>query len=255
MDLIFRIILYVFIAFIVLEILTAGIKVVKEWQRGVVFFLGKYRRELRPGLRFVIPILERVNFVDIRTRTMDVVPQEVMTKDSVPVKIDAVVYYKVFDAKRSIINVENFMSASTLLAQSKLRDIVGKYDLDTLLSSKEAIGKEILNVLQGPTDEWGINIVSVEIKNIEVPDNMKRAMAKEAEAIREKRSRQIKASAEEEASKTFLQAAKMMSEYPAALVLRQLQTWQEIGAEQNSLIILVPTEFFTMLKGKGESSK
>jgi len=117
---------------------------------------------------------------------MDVVPQEVMTKDSVPTKVDAVVYYKVFDAKKSIIQVEDFMSASTLLAQSKLRDIVGKYDLDTLLSSKEKIGKEILDVLQGPTDEWGINIASVEIKNIEIPDNMKRAMAKEAEAMREK---------------------------------------------------------------------
>ncbi len=248
MDLIAGLIIGIVVLFIVIQILRAGIKVVPEWQRGVVFFLGKYKRELSPGLRFIIPLIERVKFVDMRTRTMDVMPQEVMTKDSVPVTIDAVVYYRVFEAKRSIINVENFISASTLLAQSRLRDIVGKYDLDTLLSSKEAIGKEILEALQGPTDEWGITIVSVEIKNIEIPDNMKRAMAKEAEAIREKRARQIKAAAEEDASKIFLQAAKMMQEAPEALMLRQLQTWQEIGAEQNSLIILVPTDFFSSLK-------
>lgn len=251
-DLIWKFIIWGFLAIIVIQILRAGIKVVPEWQRGVVFFLGKYKREIVPGLRFVIPLIERVKFVDMRTRTMDVMPQEVMTKDSVPVRIDAVVYYRVFDAKKSIIKVENFVSASTLLAQSRLRDIVGKYDLDTLLSSKDAIGKEILQVLQGPTDEWGINIASVEIKNIEIPDNMKRAMAKEAEAIREKRSRQIKAAAEEDASKIFLEAAKRMQEAPEALMLRQLQTWQEIGAEQNSLIILVPTDFFSSLKIKKE---
>jgi regulator of protease activity HflC (stomatin/prohibitin superfamily) len=174
---------------------------------------------------------------------MDVVPQEVMTKDSVPTKIDAVVYYKIFGAQKSITAVENFAYASTLLAQSKLRDVVGKYDLDTLLVSKDKIGNEVLGVLQGPTDEWGVNIRSVEIKNIEIPDNMKRAMAKESEAAREKRARLIKASAEEEASKLFTNAAKIVAESPNALVLRQLQTWQEIGTEQNSLIILVPTEF------------
>jgi len=185
---------------------------------------------------------------------MDVTPQEVMTKDSVPVKIDAVVYYRVFDAMKSIVQVENFVSASTLLAQSKLRDVVGKYDLDTLLASKDNIGKEILEALQVPTDDWGITIVSVEIKNIELPDNMKRAMAKEAEAIREKRARQIKASAEEDASLSFLRAAKNMSEIPEAMLLRQLQTWQEIGAEQNSLIVLVPTEFAKAI-GRLQSKK
>jgi regulator of protease activity HflC (stomatin/prohibitin superfamily) len=184
---------------------------------------------------------------------MDVIPQEVLTKDSVPVKIDAVVYYKIFDAAKSIIVVEHFGMASTLLAQSKLRDVLGKYDLDTLLSNKEQIGKEILELLQGPTDDWGINIISVEIKNIEVPDNMKRAMAKEAEAIREKRSRLVKASAEEEASKKFAEAARIMAGSSTALVLRQLQTWQEIGAEQNSLIILVPTEFAQLAKSLQEN--
>jgi regulator of protease activity HflC (stomatin/prohibitin superfamily) len=227
-----------------------GIRVISQWERGVVFRFGKFLREIQPGLSWVIPLIDSIYHVDMRIRTMDVIPQEVMTKDSVPTKIDAVVYYKIFDAQKSVTAVENFAYASTLLAQSKLRDVVGKYDLDTLLVSKDKIGNEVLTVLQGPTDEWGVNIRSVEIKNIEIPDNMKRAMAKESEAAREKRARLIKASAEEEASRMFVNAAKTVSESPNALVLRQLQTWQEIGAEQNSLIILVPVEFAKIIGQK-----
>lgn len=237
------------VLFIAFFIVIFGIRIVSQWQKGVVFRLGRLVREIGPGLNIIIPVIEYVRYVDMRTRTMDVIPQEVLTKDSVPVKIDAVVYYKIFDAPKSIIAVENFTMASTLLAQSKLRDVLGKYDLDTLLSNKDKLGKEVLDALQGPTDDWGITIISVEIKNIEVPDNMKRAMAKEAEAIREKRSRLVKASAEEEASRKFTEAAKTIAESPNALILRQLQTWQEIGAEQNSLIILVPTEFAKIIKG------
>lgn len=220
-----------------------GLRIISQWEKGLVFRFGRVVRELDPGLNVVIPFIDSVYHIDMRIRTMDVTPQEVMTKDSVPTKIDAVVYYKIFDAQRSILAVENFAYASTLLAQSKLRDVVGKYDLDTLLSSKDKIGAEVLNALQGPTDDWGVNITSVEIKNIEIPDNMKRAMAKESEAIREKRSRLVKASAEEEASNMFNRAAEIIAKNPNALILRQLQTWQEIGAEQNSLIVLVPTEF------------
>src|SRR3989338_690052 len=229
-------------------IIIFGIRIVSQWQVGVVFCLGRFVRQIKPGLNIILPVLEYVRLVDMRIRTMDVIPQEIMTKDSVPVKIDAAVYYKIFDAPKSIIAVENFGMASTLLAQSKLRYVLGKYDLDTLLANKDQIGKEVLVALQGPTDEWGITIISVEIKNIELPDNMKRAMAKESEAVREKRSRLVKASAEEEASRKFMEAAKVMAESPNALMLRQLQTWQEIGAEQNSLIILVPTEFAKIVK-------
>ena len=238
---------------VVVVICMFGIRIVSQWQIGVVFRLGRLVRNINPGFNIIIPVIEYVSFVDMRIRTMDVIPQEIMTKDSVPVKIDAVVYYKIFDAPKSIIAVENFSMASTLLAQSKLRDVLGKYDLDTLLANKDQIGKEVLVALQGPTDEWGINIISVEIKNIELPDNMKRAMAKESEAVREKRSRLVKASAEEEASRKFMEAAKVMAESPSALILRQLQTWQEIGAEQNSLIILVPTEFAKIIKSLQDS--
>jgi len=232
-------------------ILVLGIRVISQWERGVIFRFGKFAGEIKPGLAWVIPIIDSVYHVDMRIRTMDVVPQEVMTKDSVPTKIDAVVYYQIFDAQKSITAVENFSYASTLLAQSKLRDVVGKYDLDTFLASKDKIGGEVLNALQGPTDEWGVNVKSVEIKNIEIPDNMKRAMAKESEAVREKRARLVKASAEKEASSMLTEAAKTIAENPNALVLRQLQTWQEIGAEQNSLIILVPTEFAKIIKTLG----
>ena len=231
-----------------LFIFITGIRVMSQWEKGVIFRFGKFSRELAPGLNWIIPIIDSVYHVDMRIRTMDVVPQEVMTKDSVPTKIDAVVYYKIFDAQKSITAVENFSYASTLLAQSKLRDVVGKYDLDTFLVSKDKIGDEVLVALQGPTDQWGVNIQSVEIKNIEIPDNMKRAMAKESEAVREKRARLVKASAEEDASKMLTNAARIIADNPNALILRQLQTWQEIGAEQNSLIILVPTEFAKIIK-------
>lgn len=240
--------LFKFLAIAAVAIFILGIRVISQWERGVIFRFGKLLREINPGLNWVIPILDSIYHVDMRIRTMDVVPQEVMTKDSVPTKIDAVVYYQIFDAQKSVTAVENFAYASTLMAQSKLRDIVGKYDLDTLLSSKDRLGNEILQALQAPTDQWGVNVKSVEIKNIELPDNMKRAMAKESEASREKRARLTKASAEEEASRMFLNAAKTIAEHPNALVLRQLQTWQEIGAEQNSLIILVPTDFAKIFK-------
>jgi regulator of protease activity HflC (stomatin/prohibitin superfamily) len=232
------------VALIILAVLLfSGLRVISQWDRGLIFRFGKFVKELKPGLTWVIPLIDTVYHIDMRIRTMDVVPQEVMTRDSVPTKIDAVVYYQIFDAQKSVVAVENFSYASTLLAQSKLRDVVGKYDLDTLLVTKDKIGDEVLVILQGPTDEWGVHIKSVEIKNIEIPDNMKRAMAKEAEAIREKRARIVKASAEEEASRQLVNAAKNIAESPNALILRQLQTWQEIGAEQNSLIVLVPTEF------------
>ncbi len=231
-------------------VIVFGIRIVSQWQKGVVFRLGKFSRVVDPGFNLIIPVFEYLKLIDMRIRTMDVVPQEIMTKDSVPVKIDAVVYYKIFDAPKSIIAVENFGLASTLLAQSKLRDVLGKFDLDTLLSNKDQIGKQVLDALQGPTDEWGITVISVEIKNIEIPDNMKRAMAKESEAVREKRARLVKASAEEESSRKFAEASRIMSDSPHALLLRQLQTWQEIGAEQNSLIVLVPTEFAKILEKK-----
>ena len=229
------------IEILALTLVIAGLKVTKQWEERVVFRLGKLNRTHKAGLCYVIPIIEESRTVDKRTMTFDVKPQDVMTKDSVSINVDAVIYYKVFDVKKAILEIEDFESGCLLLAQSKLREVIGKAALDEVLSQKDVLGKTILSIMQDPTDVWGVNIVAVEIKNIEIAENMRRAIAKEAEASREKIARMIKADAEFEASKKFEEAARNMSE--RALALRQLQTWQEIGAEQNSLIILVPTEF------------
>jgi regulator of protease activity HflC (stomatin/prohibitin superfamily) len=219
----------------------SGLKVINQWEVALVFTLGKYKGLRTPGVTWILPGIQKLLRVDTRIRTMDVKPQELITRDSATVTVDAVVYYKVVAPEKAKLNVKDFEYASTLLAQSALRDILGKHTLDELLVNKKDLGEAILNSIQGPTDDWGVTITSVEIKNIEVPTNMKRAMAKEAEAIREKRARQLKAEAEVEASKKFMEAAKNMEQSPLAMKLRELQTWQEIGAEQNSLMILIPS--------------
>lgn len=227
----------------------SSIRVAAQWERVVILRVGRYSRIRGPGPFFVIPIFETTFKVDLRTRVWDVRPQEIMSSDSVPVEVDAVVYYKITDPEKAIMNVEDFATASVKLAQTTLRDIVGKSDLDRLLTKKEEIGKDLQQILDRGTDPWGIQVISVEIKDVVLPQMLKRAMAKEAEASREKKARLIKASAELEASNKFAKAADTMAKSPGGLQLRQLQTWQEIGAEQNSLMILIPTDF---AKGAGQ---
>lgn len=223
--------------------LMSSIKIAAEWERVIILRLGKYVRKAGPGMFFIIPVFEQTFKVDLRTRVWDVQPQEIMSSDSVPVEVDAVVYYKIVDAEKAILNVEDYANASVKMAQTTLRDIVGKSDLDKLLTKKEEIGADIQTILDKATDPWGITVSSVEIKDVVLPEMLKRAMAKEAEASREKKARIIKASAEFEAATKFNEAAEIMMKTPAAMQLRQLQTWQEIGAEQNSLMILIPTDF------------
>jgi regulator of protease activity HflC (stomatin/prohibitin superfamily) len=224
-------------------VLMASIRVAAQWERVVILRMGKYSRIKGPGVFFVVPIFETTFKVDLRTRVWDVTPQEIMSSDSVPVEVDAVVFYKIVDPQKAILNVEDFATASVKLAQTTLRDIVGKSDLDRLLTKKEEIGKDIQKILDEGTNPWDIQVISVEIKDVVLPQMLKRAVAKEAEASREKKARIIKASAEYEAAGKFEEAAKIMMRSPAGFQLRQLQTWQEIGAEQNSLMILIPTEF------------
>lgn len=232
-------------------ILMSAIKIAAEWERVIVLRLGKFSRTAKAGMFFVIPIFEQTFKVDLRTRVWDVQPQEIMSADSVPVEVDAVVYYKISDPEKAIMNVEDYANASVKMAQTTLRDIVGKSDLDRLLTKKEEIGKDIQAILDKATDPWGINVTSVEIKDVVLPEMLKRAMAKEAEASREKKARLIKASAEEEAASKFERAADIMMKSPAGMQLRQLQTWQEIGAEQNSLMILIPTDFAKSMETLG----
>jgi len=227
---------------------SAGFKVVYEWQDGLVFTFGKYKGKKQAGLRWIFPIIQKMRKIDKRVRIIDVEPQECITKDSVTVQLDAVLYFKVIDTAKAVINVADFREASYKLGQTSLRDIVGKKELDELLTEKDIIGKEVMAVIQAPTDNWGIKITNVEIKDVVLPQEMKRAMAKEAEASREKKARLIKADAEFEASKKFRQAADIMSD--KSMILRQLQTWQEIGAEQNSTMILVPADLISKVVKK-----
>jgi len=234
------------IAFFVLCYIIAGLRIVNEWEEGLLFTLGKYSGRRRPGLNWVFAGFQRICAVDKRVRTLDVKPQECITSDSVTVELDAVIYYKVVDPMKAVINVADFMKASSKLGQTALRDVVGQETLDNLLQNKEALGIRVMKMIQAPTDSWGVEISNVEIKDVTLPKDMKRAMAKEAEAIREKRARITKADGEFEASKKLAQASKMMSDN--AMILRQLQTWQEIGAEQNSTMILVPSDLISKLK-------
>ena len=240
-----------------------SIKINKEWERAVILRLGKYKMLKEAGLYCIVPFIERAIKVDLRTQVMDVKPQEIMSKDSVPVEVDAVVYYRVKEPKKAILNVEDYEDASVKLAQTTLRDIVGKSTLDDLLQRKEKIGEKVQKILDNGTDPWGITVEMVEIRDVILPEMLKRAMAKEAEATREKLARVIKSSAEKDAAKNFTEAAKSMAKAPGALELRQLQTWTEIGAEQNSLMIVIPSqmaskpEFAAAIAalGKGEVEK
>ncbi|MFH1663593.1 MAG: slipin family protein [archaeon] len=232
-------------------ILMSAIKIAAEWERVIILRLGKFSRKVGAGMFFIVPIFEQTFKVDLRTRVWDVPPQEIMSADSVPVEVDAVVYYKIVNPEKAIMNVEDYANASVKMAQTTLRDIVGKSDLDRLLTKKEEIGKDIQTILDKATDPWGINVTNVEIKDVVLPEMLKRAMAKEAEASREKKARLIKASAEEEAASKFERAANIMMKSPAGMQLRQLQTWQEIGAEQNSLMILIPTDFAKSMETLG----
>ncbi len=225
-----------------------AIRMNKDWEKSVILRLGRFHRLQDKGLYFIIPVIEAVYCVDTRTQVMDVPPQAIITSDSVTVEVDAVVFYKITDTEKAILNVEDWEDASVKLAQTTLRDVVGKSTLDILLTQKDKVGEAIKTRLDKDTDRWGIKIENVEIKDVQIPKELERAMAKEAEAIREKRARITKASGEFEASKKFRQASEELAKSPHSILLRQLQTWQEIGSEQNSLMIVIPSDI-----GKGQT--
>jgi len=231
---------------IIFGLFFGGFRVIKEWEEGLIYTLGKYKEKRQAGLKWIFPMVQTITCVDLRVRTLDVEPQEGMTQDSVPVNLDAIIYFKVIDTFKAINKVEDFVKASYKLGQTALRDVVGKKDLAYLLANKDELGKEIMSQIQKPTDEWGIEITGVEIKDVVLPKSMKRAMAKEAEASREKKARIIKAEGELEASKKLKEASKNMD--GNSMILRQLQTWQEIGAEQNSTIIVAPSDLISTFK-------
>lgn len=212
----------------------SAIKIVPEYQRIVVFRLGRLIGAKGPGLVIVIPVVDRVIRVDLRIVTLDVPVQEVITKDNVPIKVNAVVYFRVMDPANSVIEVENYMLATSQLSQTTLRSVIGGAELDEVLSSREKINSELQKIIDERTDSWGIKVSAVEVKELELPEGMKRAMAKQAEAERERRAKIINAEGELQAAKTLSDAAKQMEVSPVTLQLRYLQTLKEIASEKNS---------------------
>ena len=225
---------------VVFVILSQAIRIVREYERVVIFRLGRFSGVKGPGIFFIIPYIDRVRQLDLRVVTIDVAKQVVITKDNVSVNVDAVIYYRVVDPGRAVIQVENYKMATSLLAQTTLRDVLGQIELDDLLSKRDELNKKLQEILDQHTDPWGIKVVAVTLRDVSLPESMMRAIAKQAEAEREKRSRIILADGEFQASKLMTEAAKLYGEAPVAIKLRELQTLAEIAREKN-LIIVTPS--------------
>lgn len=226
-------------------ILISAIRVVQEYERGVVFRLGRLRGAKGPGLFFIIPIIDRVVKVDLRVVTLDIPSQECITRDNVTVKVNAVAYFRVVDPNDAIVQVEDYRRATWQISQTTLRSVLGQSDLDELLIHRDQINQRLQQIIDGATAPWGVKVSLVEVKDVELPDSMKRAMARQAEAEREKRAKIIHAEGEYAAAQQLREAATMIAQEPAALQLRYLQTLTEIAVEKNSTIIFpVPIEFF-----------
>ncbi len=236
---------------LIVFILPSMVRILREYERGVIFRLGKLVGAKGPGLIFLIPFVDRMVKVDLRTVTTDVPKQEMMTRDNVPVSVDAVVYFRVMDPAAAIVKIENFLKASSLIAQTTLRSVIGQSELDELLSQREKINQQLQEIIDRQTDAWGVKVSAVEVKDVVLPETMKRAMAGQAEAERERRARIINAEAEYQAAEKLVQAAAMISDQPIALQLRFLQTMKEISGENSTTTFLpLPMELFTpFLKG------
>jgi len=237
---------------VVLVLLKMSIYVLREYERGVMFRLGRFVGVRGPGLLLIIPFFDRLVRVSLRIVAMDVPPQDVITKDNVSVKVNAVVYYRVFEPDKAIVEVQDFNYATSQLSQTTLRSVIGGADLDELLSAREKINQELQEILDKQTDSWGIKVSAVEVKHVDLPESMQRAIARQAEAERERRAKIIHAEGELQASEKLSSAAKVLAAEPTSIQLRFLQTLSEISVEKNSTIVFpVPIDLMkTFLKGK-----
>ena len=227
-------------------VLPQAIRILREYERGVIFRLGKLLRAKGPGLIFLIPVVDRMVKMDLRVVTIDVAKQEIMTKDNVPVTVDAVVYFRVINPTDAVVKVENFWKATSLIAQTTLRSVLGQSPLDDLLSQRESINQRLQEIIDRQTEPWGIKVTAVEVKDVALPDSMKRAMAKQAEAERERRAKIVNAEGEYQAAEKMVQAAQMISKEPIALQLRYLQTMREMASEHNTTTFLpLPIDLFS----------
>ncbi|MET0224032.1 MAG: slipin family protein [Terrimicrobium sp.] len=235
-------------------LLSQAIRILREYERGVVFRLGKLLRAKGPGLILLIPIVDRMVKVDLRVITISVPQQEMMTRDNVPVTVDAVVYFRVLDPEAAVIKVENFLKATSLIAQTTLRSVIGQAELDELLSQREKINQRLQEIIDRQTEPWGVKVTSVEVKDVMLPDTMKRAMAGQAETERERRAKIINAEGEFQAAEKLVRAAEMISAQPIALQLRYLQTMKEISSEHSTTTFFpIPIELFTLLEKRKPS--
>lgn len=235
--------------------LLGGVKIINQYERGVVLTLGKFSGIREPGLRYVFPIFQKLIRVDVRSTPIDVPKQEVITKDNVTVGVDAVVYFRVIDAPKAVLETTNYVYATSQFAQAALRDVTGNVDMDDLLAKRDAISQQIKTIVDAETDKWGIDVENVKIQNIELPQDMKRAMAKQAEAERERRSNIINADGEKQAAQTLAEAAKILSTTPGAINLRTLNTLERISTEPSQkTMMLFPVELVDALRGKRSDS-
>ncbi|HEX6302398.1 MAG TPA: slipin family protein [Acidimicrobiia bacterium] len=245
-------------AVLLITILRASVKILPEYQRGVLFRLGRVTGEPRgPGLILIIPIVDRLLRVSLRTVTQDIPPQDIITRDNVTVRVNAVTYFRVVDPNRAILEIEDYKFGTNQVSQTTLRSIIGQADLDQLLINRDEINRQLQQIIDGLTDAWGVKVSLVEVKDVELPDAMRRAMARQAEAERERRAKVIHALGEKEAAETLADAARLLEDRPAAMQLRILQTMTEVAAEQNSTLIFpLPMEILRVLdplRTSGES--
>jgi len=228
---------------VVAVLLSQSVQIVKEYERGVIFRLGRSRGAKGPGLFFIIPVIDKMVKVSLQTVTMDIPPQDIITKDNVTVRVNAVTYFRVIDPTDAVIEVENYAFATSQISQTTLRSIIGQADLDDLLTKRDNINAELQTIIDSHTDPWGVKVSVVEVKDVELPDSMRRAMARQAEAERDRRAKVIHAKGEQEAAETLSRAAAELEEHPAALQLRLLSTMTEVAAEKNSTLIFpLPVE-------------
>ena len=243
---------YIIIGIIVATIvfMLSGIRVVNQYQRGVVLTLGRFSGQRAPGLRVVVPIFQTIMMVDVRSTPIDVPKQAVITKDNVTVGVDAVVYFRVINAPKAVLETTNYIYATSQFAQAALRDVTGNIDMDDLLAKREELSQQIKEIVDAETDKWGIDVENVKIQNIELPGDMKRAMAKQAEAERERRANIINADGEKAAAETLAEAAQILANTPGAINLRTLTTLERISAEPSQkTMILFPAELTEVLRG------
>jgi regulator of protease activity HflC (stomatin/prohibitin superfamily) len=230
---------------LVAGLVLSGIKILKEYERGVIFRLGRLVDHRGPGVIYVLPVIERMQRIDLRTITMDVPPQDVITKDNVSVKVSAVLYFRVVDPNRAVVEVVDYLFATSQLAQTTLRSVCGQAELDELLAERDRLNARIQEILDQQTDPWGIKVVTVEVKHIDLPQEMQRAMARQAETERERRAKIINAEGEFQAAQKLADASHIISQHPVALQLRFLQTLTEVASENNSTTIFpVPVDLF-----------